>query len=66
MTLACEDAKSKLVEVVIVADVDAEKHIDDSWCRFGHIELSFCSDFEHKVSRFRQDFETDVWSLFCY
>ena len=30
MTLACEDANSKLVEVVTVADVDAEKHVDDS------------------------------------
>ena len=41
MTLACEDANSKLVEVVTVADVDAEKHVDDSlvqiWkLRFGH------------------------------
>ena len=35
MTLAFEDANSKLVEVVTVADVDAEKHVDDSWCRFG-------------------------------
>ena len=24
------------------------------------IKLSFCSDFEHKVSRFGQDFEVDV------
>ena len=49
MTLTFEDASSKMVDVITVADVDAEKHIDDSWCRFGHIELSFCSDFEHKV-----------------
>ena len=49
MTLAFEDANSKLVDLVTVADVDAEKHVDDSWCRFGHIKLSFCSDFEHKV-----------------
>ena len=27
MTLACEDANSKLVEVVNVADVDAEDHV---------------------------------------
>ena len=48
----CEDANSKLVEVVTVADVDAEKHVDDSWCRFESwslvIKLNFCSDFEHK------------------
>ena len=37
VTLAFEDASSKIVEVVIVADVDAEKHNDDSWSRFGHI-----------------------------
>ena len=30
MTLACEDANSKLVEVVTDADVDAEKRADDS------------------------------------
>ena len=30
MTLACEDANSKLVEVVTVADVDAEKWVEDS------------------------------------
>ena len=30
MTLACEDANSKLVEVVSVADVEAEKRVDDS------------------------------------
>ena len=29
LTLACEDASSKLVEVVTVADVDAEKQVDD-------------------------------------
>ena len=40
MTLACEDANSKLVEVVIVADVDAEDHVGNSlliWeLTFGH------------------------------
>ena len=34
MTLACEDANSKLVEVVTVADVDAEKCVDDSLVQF--------------------------------
>ena len=41
MTLAHEDAKSKPVEVVTIADVNAEKRIDNSlmqiWkLRFGH------------------------------
>ena len=30
VTLACEDANSKLVKVVTVADVDAMKRVDDS------------------------------------
>ena len=30
MTLACEDANSKLVEVLTVADVDAEDHVGNS------------------------------------
>ena len=41
VTLACEDAYSKLVEVVTVADVDDENHVSNSllqiWkLRFGH------------------------------
>ena len=41
VTLACEDANSKLSEVVTVADVDSEKRVDDSlvqiWkLKFGH------------------------------
>ena len=39
--MACEDANSKLIEIVTVADVDAEKCVDNSsvqiWkLRFGH------------------------------
>ena len=30
MTLACEDAYSKLVEVVTVADVDDQNHVGNS------------------------------------
>ena len=47
MTLALEDASLKLVEVVIVADVDDEDRVDNSllqiWKRrFGHkIKLLF-------------------------
>ena len=41
MTLACEDANSKLVDVVAVADVDDEDRVGNSllqiWqLRFGH------------------------------
>ena len=34
VTLACEDANSKVVEVVTVADVDAENHVGNSLLRF--------------------------------
>ena len=52
MTLACEDANSKLVEVVTVADVDSEDHVGKSllpiWeLTFGPKTKLF-SDFEHK------------------
>ena len=65
MTLACEDANSKLVEVVTVADVDSEDHVGNSLLqilklRFGH-EVKFCSDFEHRVG---QDFEVEVQARF--
>ena len=64
MTLACEDDKSKLVEVVIVAHVDNEKRVDNSLEGYLVIKLGFCSDFEHKVSRFGQYFEVDVQARF--
>ena len=38
MTLACGDAKSKLVEVFTVADVDAGKRVNNSLV---HIRLKF-------------------------
>ena len=47
VTLACEDANSKLVEVVTVADVDSEDHVGNSLLQIW--ELTFGpSDFEHK------------------
>ena len=57
VTLVCEDANSKLVELVTVADVDAEDHVGNSLLirelTFGH-KAKLCSDVEHKVwSRFR-------------
>ena len=33
MTLACEDANSKLVEVVTIADDDTEIRVDDNFFR---------------------------------
>ena len=51
--VACEDANSKLVEFVTVADVDDEKRFDASFMqiwklKFDH-KAKFCSDFEYKV-----------------
>ena len=53
MTLACEDANSKLAVVVTVADVDAEDHVGNSLLQiweltFGPKTKLFFSDFEHK------------------
>ena len=39
MTLVCEDANSKLVEAVTLADVDAEDHVGNSLLIW---ELTFC------------------------
>ena len=57
VTPTCEDAYSKLVEVVIDAGVDDQDRVGNSlmqiWkLRFG-LKSMFCSDFDYKVwSRF--------------
>ena len=71
MTLACEDAYSKLVEVVTVADVDDENRVGNSllqiWkLRFGHKALiTFVQTLSTLVKilklKLRRDFEADVW-----
>ena len=51
VTLACEDANSKLVDVVTVADEDpvGNNLLQISKLRFGKKKkLIFCSYFEHK------------------
>ena len=58
MTQACEDAYSKLVEVVTFADTKDEDRVGRSLLQIWRLslvkKLNFCSDFEHKVwSRFR-------------
>jgi len=62
VTLACEDAYSKLVEVVTVAcDEDrVGNSLFQIWKRGLVIKLNFCSDFEH----FGQDFEVEVQARF--
>ena len=65
MTLACEDANSKLVKVVTVADVDAKKRADDSLVQIWKLK------FGHKfifwfilANRFGKDFEIEVHERF--
>ena len=75
MTLACEDANSKLVEVVTVVDVDAEDNVGNSLLQiwelaFGSkIKLLFRLGAQGLVKilklNFRQDLEAGVFSAFC-
>ena len=53
VTLAFEDANSKLLGVVSVADVDAEERVDNNLV-------------EILKQRFGRDFETELWSNFLY
>ena len=41
MTLACEDANSKLVDAVTVADVDAEKRVEDSSVQIWKLKFGY-------------------------
>ena len=75
MTLAFEDANSKLVEVFIVADVDDEDRVDNSllqiWKRrFGHkIKLLFRLEAKGLVNilklKFRQDLKQEFVQYFA-
>ena len=65
MTLACEDANSKLVEVVTVADVSDEDRVGNSllhiWkLRFGHKAKAVPT----LRKRFGQDFDVEVQATF--
>ena len=57
MTLACEDANSKLVEVVAVADVDSEKS-------FSFMQIWKLNFVQTLSTRFGQDFEVEVQAIF--
>ena len=75
MTLAFEDANTKLFEVVSVADVDDEDRVGNNllqiWkLRFGHkVKLLFQLWAQVLIKilklKFRQDFEAEVRSVFC-
>ena len=71
MTLACEDANSKLVDVVTIADDDrVGNNLLQIWTlRFGKKRQTFVQTLS---TRFGQDFEVEVqarfeagvWSIF--
>ena len=59
MTLACEDANSKLVDVVTVAHEDfVGNNLLQIW------KLRFCQKAKLKSTRFGQDFEVEVLARF--
>ena len=68
VTLACEDNNSILLRLLVLLMLMMRNLLKTVWCRFGRwnlvLKLSFCLDFEHKVSRFGQDFEVDVQARF--
>ena len=43
VTLACEDANLKVIEVVTVADVDAEKRVDKKLILWPNFSLQICT-----------------------
>ena len=71
VTLACEHAYSKLVEVVTVADVDVGNSLLQIWkLIFGHkakilFRLSAQGLIRSLKLKFKRDFETEVCSIFC-
>ena len=72
MTLACEDANSKLIEVVAVADVDDEYRVGNSWLqiwklRFGHkakLLFKLWAQGLVKISKLKFSQDIDVWLRF--
>ena len=65
---ACKDDNSNLLRLLLLLMLMMRNVLTTVCCRFGRwslvLKLSFCSDFEHKVSRFGQDFEVDVQARF--
>ena len=73
--MVCEDANSKLVEVVTVADVDDENQVGNSLLQIWKLRLCHKAKLLFRLSaqglvrslklKFRRDFEAEVWSVFC-
>ena len=61
----CEDANSKLVEVVTAADVDDEKRFDDSFMQIWKLKFGHKANFFQTLStRFGQEFEVEAQAKF--
>ena len=58
VTLTCEDANSELVDVVTVADVDAQKRVEDSLLQIWRLK------FGHKIKFLSRLWAFIVWSRF--
>ena len=56
MTLTCEDANSKLVEVVTVADVDSEDHVGNSLLQIWELMFGRKAKLLFRL----EDFEVEV------
>ena len=73
MTLACEDANSKLVKIVTVADVDEEDRVGNSLLQIWELTFgpkTFVQTLSTRLVKIlkvncRQDFEAGVCSAFC-
>ena len=69
VTLTGVDVNSKLVDVVTVADVDAEDRVGKSLLQIWM--LMFCHKAKILITRFGEDFEVQarfeagVWLVFC-
>ena len=65
MTLACEDANSKLVEVVTIANVDHEDRVGNSLLHTWELRLGYKAKFFQTLStRFGQGFDVEVQARF--
>ena len=62
MTVACEDDNSKLVEVVTIADVDAEDHVGNILLQIW--ELTFDPKAKFLFRLWAQGFEIEVQARF--
>ena len=64
VTLACEDAYLKLVEVVTVADTSDEDRVGNSLLQIWKLRFGHKSFVQALSKRFGQDFEVEVQARF--